>query len=959
MNRKRMTRGFFVLGMMWALFLGTVSSLLAGEVPRAPILRIESGMHQAMINRVGVDQAGRFLVTGSFDKSIRVWNLATGELLKTLRPPIGKGNEGKIYAVAISPDGNTIACGGWTGIEWDKSCCIYLFNRENGEVVRRIAGLPEVIHHLVFSTDGRSLAAIFGAGCGLRVYRAPEYREAARDEDYGSKSLGADFSSDGRLATACLDGIIRLYDRDFKLMAKKKAPGGSQPISVAFSPDGSEIAVGYLDSTKVSVLSGRDLSFLFAPDTTGVDNGCLASVAFSADGRRLYAGGTYERKETPIRSWSEGGRGGYRDIPAAQNTIMHILPLRGGGIVYGAAGPAFGVIDSAGKRSLFVAGKTVDFRGLLEKFLISWDGESFLFGYKILGESPATFSMKERELTLEDNAPGSTLSRPRTSATGLNITDWYNKYTPALNGRPLKLEQYERSRSLAIAPDENSFLLGTEWWLRSFDREGNERWKVPGDAWAVNIAGNGRVALAALGDGTIRWYRMDDGKELMAFFPHTDKKRWVIWSSSGYYDCSPGAEDLIGWQVNNGKDQAADFYPVSRFRSAFYRPDVISKILSTLDEAEALRLANEEAGRKTQAADISQSLPPVLAILSPQEGESVPEERMTIRYRVKTPEDAPVKAVRAFIDGRPVEAARDVKLVVKDMDSLSIEVTAPSRDFELSLIAENRNGASNPARVRLRWGGKTKEEFVIQPKLYALVVGVSEYQDQNLKLRYAAKDAQDFAAVLRLQEGGLYREVRVRLLTDGKAVKDEVLDGLEWIRKETTSHDVAMVFLAGHGVNDPNGQYYFLPANADPEKLLRTGVRFSDIRETVAALPGKAVFFVDTCHSGGVMGKRRGADDLTGFINELSSAENGAVVFASSTGRQYSLEDDRWKNGAFTKALVEGFSGKADYSGKGKITINMLDLYLSERVKELTGGKQTPTTTKPETIPDFPIAVKK
>ena len=60
----------------------------------------------------------------------------------------------------------------------------------------------------------------------------------------------------------------------------------------------------------------------------------------------------------------------------------------------------------------------------------------------------------------------------------------------------------------------------------------------------------------------------------------------------------------------------------------------------------------------------------------------------------------------------------------------------------------------------------------------------------------------------------------------------------------------------------------------------------------------------------------------------------------------------------FTKALVEGFTGRADYRGTGRITVNMLDLYLSERVKELTGGRQTPTTAKPNTIQDFPIAVK-
>ena len=108
------------------------------------------------------------------------------------------------------------------------------------------------------------------------------------------------------------------------------------------------------------------------------------------------------------------------------------------------------------------------------------------------------------------------------------------------------------------------------------------------------------------------------------------------------------------------------------------------------------------------------------------------------------------------------------------------------------------------------------------------------------------------------------------------------------------------------------------------------------------------------------MGGRRAAPlDITAVINELSSAENGTVVFASSSGNQYSLEDDAWGNGAFTKAVVEGLTGKADYMGRGKITINMLDLYISERVKELTHGKQTPTTTKPTVIPDFPIAISR
>lgn len=120
-------------------------------------------------------------------------------------------------------------------------------------------------------------------------------------------------------------------------------------------------------------------------------------------------------------------------------------------------------------------------------------------------------------------------------------------------------------------------------------------------------------------------------------------------------------------------------------------------------------------------------------------------------------------------------------------------------------------------------------------------------------------------------------------------VKDEILDGLDWLQKETTSKDMAMLFLAGHGVTDQGGIFYYLPVNANTEKLKRTGVVFSDIKNTLSSLSGKALLFLDACHSGNVMGTRRGVADITAVVNELTSAESGAVVFASSTGRQFSL----------------------------------------------------------------------
>jgi uncharacterized caspase-like protein len=180
------------------------------------------------------------------------------------------------------------------------------------------------------------------------------------------------------------------------------------------------------------------------------------------------------------------------------------------------------------------------------------------------------------------------------------------------------------------------------------------------------------------------------------------------------------------------------------------------------------------------------------------------------------------------------------------------------------------------------------------------------------------------------------------------------------LQLQVTQKDVAVLFFAGHGINDSNGMFYFLPVDADLERLKRTGISQSDITSTVTMIAGKVVVFMDACHSGNLMGKtkRRGLVVSSAVVNELASAENGAVVFSSSTGRQYSQENPEWGNGAFTKGLVEGLSGKADYKGTGRITVNMLDLYVSERVKELTKGQQTPSTVKPPNVPDFPSVLQ-
>jgi WD40 repeat protein len=948
-------------GVATTMFVLSVSAW-GGEPPKEPLLRVEAGgMHTVQIRRIGIDAANRYLVTSSDGKTARVWDLATGRLLQILRPPVGPGNEGKLFAVAISPDGKTIAAAGWTGWDFDGSASIYLFDRATGQLTRRLKDLPSAIFQLVYTKDGTRLAALLGGQNGVRVYQTSDYALIGEDRDYGDQGYGASFDGSGRLVTTSWDGYVRLYDQSLHLVAKQKAPGGMRPYGIRFSPDGSKIAVGFEDAPKINVLSSQDLSLLYAPDTSQFTSWSLDNVAWSADGRLLYAGGKGTiGPNYVIRVWTDGGRGPSTDLNAANNTIMDIHPLTGGGFVYGTADPSFGIFDAQGRRTLFQGPPIADYRDNFEGFLVSRDGGTVQFGYEAFGKPAGRFSLASRLLEV-DPAPNAALTTAVTSAPGLEITGWRNTYAPKFNGKPIPIDQYAIARSLAIAPDQQTFALGADWSLHVFDRSGREMWHVatPGVTWSVNVTGNGQTVVAAFGDGTIRWYRMRDGQELLAFFPHHDKKHWILWTPSGYYDASPGAEQLIGWHVNRGRDQAADFFAVGQFRDTYYRPDVVAKVLETLDEGGAIRAANAESGRKTAPAALTQQLPPVVMIVSPTDGDPVSNTEISVRFTIRSPSGEPVTAIKALVDGRPVATNRGVTVTSNDPSTQEMRVTVPEKDSEVAILAENRFAASAPAIVRVKWRGRApSQEFVVKPKLYVLAIGVSAYQKTDLRLGFAAKDAKDFAAAVARQKGRLYRDVATMVLTDQQATKDEILDGLDWLRKETTSKDVAMVFLAGHGVNDQNGIYYFLPVNANPEKLMRTGIAFSDIKNTVSTLAGKTLAFVDTCHSGNIMGARRGAADITAMINELASAESGAIVFASSTGNQYSLEKPEWGNGAFTKALIEGFNGKADYTGKGKISINMLDLYLSERVKELTGGKQTPTTTKPQTIQDFPIALR-
>ena len=956
----------FLLAFVAGLGAAWAQELLPNPQPQ---LRIEAGMHTANIRRVDVSADGKLLVTGSDDKTVRLWSLPEGRLIRTFRVPIGPENGGKINGAAISPDGRLIAAGGWDAA-WQGSdpltMHVYLFDTVTGALVGRLGPLPGLIYDLTFSADGQRLAAGLSGKAGVRVWAAPFTGDPVADTFYDDLVFGVDFdpSDSSRLVTISDDGLIRFYDGDFSHPARKAAlPGNDRPNAVDIAPDGKTLALTYVSIARVDLLRLPDLVPAGEADATFAGRDSVGALSWSADGQSLYGGGSYlENGIIPAVRWRDAGRGKPEIFGLARSTIFDVATIRDGGVVVGSADPAIGIYDAENKPAVYRGPVTVDMRAKTGgNFAVAGDGGAVWFGVGVGGHEPWLFDIAKLSFAPEPARPADFLL-PRIETDTLRVDDWNDNAAPSVNGKRLALEIDDASYSLAIAPDARSFILGTGGGLYRFDDEGYQIWrKHPGgESWGVNLSADGAIVIAAIGDGTIRWYNAKNGEELLALFVHAPDKRWIAWTPSGYYVASAGGEDLIGWHVNGRTwDDPVDFFPASLFRNRFYRPDIVQMVLKTKDEARAIEQANIIAKRKAEEEGIDKNLPPVVEIIADPRGLETNRSDLTLRYRLRSPSGQPLSRLEVRIDGRPADSKG--MEVIDETLALDVEnsmvVRVPPQDSQVSLIAYIGDQPSAAATVPVKWTGERLEDRP-KPKLTALLVGVSGYDLPNMApLEYADDDAIDLDRLLKAQEGRIFSKVETRLLINGDATKDNILDGLTWLDQNTGKGDHALLLMSGHGVTDLRQKFYFLPidANVAPERLRTTAVTEAEIKDVLSSIRGNVVFFVDACRSGASLDGLTRAD-ATSLVNGLSRDDAGIVMFASSSADQDSLESAAWQNGAFTEALLAGLAGKADYVPDGAVDTAELQLFLPRDVRSLTDGRQTAIYRKPDLNEDFALA---
>lgn len=470
-------------------------------------------------------------------------------------------------------------------------------------------------------------------------------------------------------------------------------------------------------------------------------------------------------------------------------------------------------------------------------------------------------------------------------------------------------------------------------------------------------------------DGTIRvWdYTTCEEVALMASVGSDD---YVIATPDNYYMSSKDALDAVSFRI--GKK----LYPFEQFDLKLNRPDIVSARLGKTPQGliNAYQYVYEKRLRK-------------MGFEEDQLGDDfhLPSVKIETETNVFTTAEKTFKLSvfaedEKYLLDRLNVYVNDVPIYgLKGFDLTDLKVNSVRKDVQVELVegknkiqvsVHNESGVESLRETyELVYNGEVEKS-----DLYLITIGVSEYQDEQFNLKYAAKDAQDVMNEISKSDH-LYKKVYSKTLLDSDVTKENV-QGLSDLLSGATEGDAVIIFVAGHGLLDENLDYYYATHDVDFNNPSERGVSYDMLESLIAAVKAyQKLLIMDTCHSGELDKEEveeSKAEDVRlgdvefravgagvrqkegfGFENAGELMENmfvdvrkgtGATVISSAGGAEFAMESSQWQNGLFTYCLLNGLqTKKADSNHDGEIHVSELRAYVYDEVTKMSGGKQKPT----------------
>ena len=974
------------------LWVGRGSQVFASEVQVAaptlvPVLMLDTGGHMAKIWKVAFTPDGRQLVSASDDKTIRVWDVATGKTVRTIRGEVATGHAGKIFAMALSQDGKWLAVGGWlanyTGTNRQDVGAIRLYDFASGRLVSLLKGHEDVVYGLAFSPDGLHLisgsfdktAIIWDVGAGKAEHRlqghtaeiytvgfTPDGKRAVTGSldhelrlwsvetgvllqpmtGHRDKVYSLAVAPDGRIASGDLSGEIRLWDGRTGAFLKRLDRQKTAVGSLSFSPDGEALLsgvaaqeVGPFDCHVYDLASGREIV-----SYRGHDNVVIAT-AISPDGRWAATGGGNDRA---IQIW-DLRTGTRRQGPDGQPLI-----LGGTGHAVWAVGfQVNGHQIAWGNTNSNPGGITpINDRGPLQHALTLPSANETLSSPQTLGpEVAGTF---RRAMVRHGSW---SLSQRKGGSYGYDAILDINEDSMLRASIERGPADGNRHIAYSFTPDGETIVSGGSWGvITAYDRAGRRLGDFighDGDVWAVAPSLDEHYLVSSSDDQTVRLWNLKTRELLVTIFRGTDG-RWIAWTPEGYYAGSPGADNIVGWQINKGANKAADYVTAEQLRDYLYRPDIVDRAIILGSAQQALREAKRTDHR----------LEDLLAIERPRFALAAPERATggaaTLTLTLEATAD-PVKEIAIGVNGTNVPFDKKSVIESAGKGPQTVQVPLFHGKNVIRVSAKNNGGETSKTLEILHEGEGALDH---RGTLYVLAIGVSAYPNlgaicgddrkATCDLPDAGQNAEDFAefAVRRLQSSHRNPPVK-RVMVNGAGVDLEPtaanITGQLKLLSQAKANDTVVLFISGHGDNEAKtGLYRFFASDTrfgsggqdfEPGSF----VPWPEIDGALNGAYGRKLLFVDTCFSSGAYYKGFGGRAF--YANE--------VAYLSAGPNQKGLWHEEYGGSLFARATVDGFNGGA----KAPVTTSGLADYMKSHLQELLDDLKHAKRLPPEVRQDM------
>ncbi|HWR72230.1 MAG TPA: caspase family protein [Nitrospirota bacterium] len=530
--------------------------------------------------------------------------------------------------------------------------------------------------------------------------------------------------------------------------------------------------------------------------------------------------------------------------------------------------------------------------------------------------------------------------------------------------------------SVAFAPDGKHVLSGggsdglVKLWdirtgrtVRTFRVYDGEKTFLPAVIMEVAFSPDGKYIFSAASDASVRIWNASTGDEVALMVGFLDGE-WLAITSEGYYNASERGAQYLTVKYEGRA------YTVDQFYDVFYRPDIV-----------AAKLRGEDIGGLATITmkDAIKSPPPAVEFVSGPSGSDQPQVKVC--YTVRN-SGGGIGEVRLFQNGKLIQSdgyyrdmaksqsekqqllAMSSKAIYEDMRSVSIKGKPGSTSFtstpkgdlyedcstldavpgenEVSVSAFNSGNTVQSPLKTVKFSSTRKPD---PAHLYVLAIGIDQYKDKSVALKYAVKDAKDIEEKLRQQSESLYdpRNIHYILLTNEQATKAAILGKIDELAKTIRATDSFVLFVAGHGVLLQD-QYYMLTHEYDGQVSEQDLISSNEIVEMSKKIRSLSQLFIfDTCHAGGVDAIVSGLYDAR---MSVLAKKMGLHIFASASSIQEAM-DGYQGNGLFSHTLLQGLDNnqQADRNNDGRVSLVELGAYAKARTTDISKGlghAQTP-----------------